>query len=89
MAGLCLTLYLLHWLTNSKIVFHFSPNGISRSSFITKKYGWNEFVNIILKDNILTLDFKNNSIVQSEIEDSSVNPEYFNKFVNENIKYHS
>lgn len=55
--------------------------------FIKKLFGkplhrWNEFSNIILKDNLLTLDFKNNKLIQLNIDETTVNIEEnsFNKY---------
>jgi hypothetical protein len=35
-----------------------------------KGYNWEEFSNVILKDNLLTIDFANNNILQLEIDES-------------------
>ena len=37
----------------------------------TKRYQWRQFENIILKDNLLTLDFRNNKVLQLEIMDQA------------------
>jgi hypothetical protein len=39
---------------------------ITISSLIRKHYEWSAFDNIVLKDGLLTLDFKNNRIIQAE-----------------------
>ncbi|MBA3675294.1 MAG: hypothetical protein H0W75_10150 [Chitinophagaceae bacterium] len=49
-----------------------------------KRYKWNEISNIILKDNILTLDFKNNKLIQGEIE-TSVDENAFNTFAKQQL----
>ena len=43
---------------------------------------WNEFNNIILKDDMLTLDFKNNKLLQLDVvqSDKEVDEESFNNF---------
>lgn len=43
-------------------------NGITKNNLFNKSYSWQELNNIILKDDILTIDFKNNSIFQKETE---------------------
>lgn len=53
---------------------------IVKKTFSNKKYNWQDFSNIVLKDNLLTLDFKNNKVVQLEIEENGVDEESFNKF---------
>ena len=56
-------------------------NEIIYPSFPKKKIQWNELQNIILKDGILTIDFKNNKIIQNETEeDTGVDEKKFNEF---------
>ncbi|MEO5892804.1 MAG: hypothetical protein ABIQ31_21320 [Ferruginibacter sp.] len=45
-------------------------------------YQWNEFSNIILKDNLLTIDFKNNKLIQVSIDESkmTIDEKEFNEF---------
>ena len=47
-----------------------------------KSYNWNEFSNVILKDELLTLDFKNNRLIQLavEVNITPVNEIEFNEF---------
>jgi len=46
-----------------------------------KNYPWDQFNNIILKDNLLTLDFKNNQLLQLEPDDTAtINEQSFNDF---------
>jgi hypothetical protein len=45
----------------------FDEEEIVFNSFPKKKHQWNELNNAILKDGILTLDFKNNRIFQKEV----------------------
>lgn len=52
---------------------------------ITKMLGnpiheWSEFNNIILKDSLLTLDFKNNKLLQLNIRENNVDENCFNIF---------
>lgn len=64
-----------------------SDEQIVINTFFRKKYTWPEFSNVILKDNLLTLDFKNNKVLQREIEPhiSNVNEAEFNQFCREQI----
>ena len=54
----------------------------------SNSYNWNEFNNIILKDNLLTLDFKNNKVLQLEIEGASEKTDEasFNQFCKDHLK---
>ena len=49
-----------------------------------KGYSWQEFSNIILKDNLLTIDFKNNTIFQVEVDSTAagINEDALNLFCN-------
>lgn len=60
----------------------FNEEGIVVNSIPKKEYGWNELNNVVLKDNILTIDFKNNKLIQKEIESDASRQEEneFNTF---------
>lgn len=68
----------------------FSADHIRFNGWPEKKYAWSDFSNIILKDDILTMDFRNNKLFQKETDDSA-DPEYdgsedeFNQFCQENL----
>jgi membrane protease YdiL (CAAX protease family) len=61
---------------------------VSYPSFPQRTIRWNELNNIVLKDGLLTIDFKNNKILQSEIIESSarLNEQEFNDFCREQLK---
>lgn len=62
--------------------------GITFNSFPKKHHSWNELNNLLLKDSIITVDYKNNKIYQKEIE-SDVSDEIekeFNQFCSKQIK---
>lgn len=47
----------------------------------SSEYEWDQFSNIILKDNLLTLDFKNNKVLQLEIDEkTAIDETTFNHF---------
>ena len=60
----------------------FSKNAISFNTFPFKNYGWEEVKNVIIKDNVLTIDLKNNKIIQREIEPAELTEDEteFNEF---------
>jgi hypothetical protein len=47
----------------------FCPDRVVLNSFIKKNIPWNALQSVILKDGLLTLDFKNNRILQREVLD--------------------
>jgi len=73
---------ILYHLALQKIQILFTPKKITKLNFPQKDYEWNTLNNVIIKDSILTLDFKNNHLFQAEIEKSeNVNEKGFNSFV--------
>ena len=66
----------------------FSTQFIMFDNLLKKKYNWGDFNNIILKDNILTLDFKNNRLFQKETidEESDCDEDEFNEFCREQLR---
>lgn len=65
----------------------FSKDAITFNTFPFKNYSWQQLKNAMLKDNLLTLDFTNNKIIQKETE-SDVSPETereFNEFCREQL----
>lgn len=69
-------------------LFYKAPEVITGDESVTLKrmigsstYPWNDFSNIILKDNLLTLDFKNNKVLQLELEENTaIDENAFNDF---------
>lgn len=86
-AGICLLLGLVYQMAMQKIIFLFNKEGVTKTNFPTKNIEWNKLDNVILKDRILTIDFKNNHIIQGEIEPSkNINEIDFNSFVQDQIR---
>lgn len=56
--------------------------GILINSFPKKQFAWSDVRNALIKDNILTIDFKSNKLLQKEIQDfvSKEMQEEFNVF---------
>jgi membrane-bound ClpP family serine protease len=52
----------------------------------SSEYQWKQLSNIILKDNLLTIDFKNNKVLQLEVDQTSgVDEKIFNAFCSDKI----
>ena len=62
-----------------------SDEKIVINTFFRKRYEWNAFSNVVLKDGLLTLDFKNNRMLQREIIRQDVNESEFNDFCLEQL----
>ncbi len=80
----------LYAAAQSKIIF--TKEQVVYPSFLTSKIPWSKFSNVMLKDDVLTIDFINNKIFQSKIHpdsSSSINEIRFNEFCDQQIKFAS
>lgn len=87
MAIVCLILFLLYTISIQKIIYRFDTSFIKQKNFPWKKHEWNELSNVILKDNLLTIDFKNNKLMQAEIINNGINELEFNAFAKRQLKF--
>jgi hypothetical protein len=73
----------------------FSEKGIVFRSVLSKNIPWSVLNNVLIKDGILTLDYKNNKLFQAETDDDEDNEEYdvseeeFNIFCKEQLEKNS
>jgi hypothetical protein len=67
--------------------YAFDEESVVFNSFPQKKYAWSEITNAILKDGILTIDLKNNKLIQKEVNDdvSSQDEKDFNEFCRQRL----
>jgi hypothetical protein len=87
-----LGLGLMQVFLKKKFEFLFNRQEILLSAFFKRRIKWWALENVVLKDTLLTLDFKNNKILQSEIlfEESNVPDEQeFNEFCRLQLKAHA
>ena len=61
-----------------------SQKNIYYPSFPSRHIEWKELQNVIIKDGILTIDFKNDKLLQAEIE-GPLNENKFNEFCREQL----
>lgn len=59
-------LMIFHYLMEKDLIIRISGEQIKVKDLLTHTYAWNEFNNIVLMDALLTLDFKNNKVMQVE-----------------------
>ncbi|HEY0298217.1 MAG TPA: hypothetical protein VGB84_03270 [Arachidicoccus sp.] len=45
-------------------------DGVTTNSIIAKHYNWSELSNVMIKDNLFTMDFMNNKLFQKELKNS-------------------
>jgi len=86
MVAAMVVLGILYHLSLQKLQFLFTPEKIMKIGFPQKEYEWNSLSNVILKDKILTIDFKNNHLIQAEIENKGINEQQFNSFAQNQLK---
>jgi NADH:ubiquinone oxidoreductase subunit 6 (subunit J) len=69
----------------------FSDNCIVINTLIRRKYNWTDFNNIVLKDDLLTLDFKNNRLLQKETidEEGDAEEDEFNMYCRQQLTKNS
>ena len=66
----------------------FTDEEITLNTLIKKRFLWNEFNNIVLKDGFLTLDLKNNKLIQQEVlddEDDDGDEDEFNEYCRQQL----
>ena len=62
-------LALLEYQAKYAIEIGFSENHILLNNFFKRKIDWPQLQQVVLKDGLLTLDFRNNKVWQKEVED--------------------
>ena len=64
------------------------PNGIVINTFPKKYISWSAIQNMMIKDDFITIDFKNNALIQRQINEpvTEAISEEFNSFCKEHIQ---
>lgn len=88
MAGVLFLFDILHSIAIQKLTVGFTKREITYPSFPVKKIEWHQLSNVLLKDGLLTIDFKNDTLIQQPIDESktSVNEAEFNEFCRQQLK---
>ena len=73
---------LLDFIAHKKLVVHVTDKTIVVPFILQKEVNWDEVNNVILKDGLLTIDFKNNKLFQHIIlnSDEDISEKEFNDF---------
>jgi hypothetical protein len=83
-------LFFFNTVSRRKLKVVISEAAIIYPSFPKTSFSWNDLNNIILKDGLLTIDFKNNKLAQSEVvngdNDYALNEKEFNDFCSQQIQ---
>lgn len=83
-----LLLFTQYTVSARRLLVSVSENGINYPSFPKKAFTWNELNNLILKDGLLTIDLKNNKLIQQLTEKrvDTINEKEFNDFCSQQIQ---
>ena len=82
------SLFLLYRISQRRLLVSVSADEVIYPSFPKTIITWAELNNVILKDDLLTIDFKNNKIIQQLIQkkEPAVNEQEFNDFCKAQLK---
>jgi hypothetical protein len=78
----------LHAFSTKEKILTINNQGIRYPSFPVKKISWNELSNLVLKDGLLTIDFKNDKLIQQSVAETLGQPldeAAFNEFCRSRI----
>ncbi|HOZ85020.1 MAG TPA: hypothetical protein PK191_05985 [Niabella sp.] len=78
----------LYTISKRKMIITVAQTGISYPSFPVKSLDWNALNNIILKDDILTIDLNNNKVYQHLIDypEGEISEADFNEFCHQQMQ---
>lgn len=81
-----LTLAVLYYIAKRELEVILNTDKLIYPSFPPKNIRWTELNNVILKDGLLTIDFKNNKIIQQLIDENNpVDELEFNQYCREQL----
>ncbi len=80
-------LFIFYFLSKKKLNVIIDPKGITYPSFPQRHLAWKSLSNVMLKHGLLTIDFKNNRIIQQYVDEvqTRVNEEEFNEFCSQQL----
>lgn len=74
--------------TRRPLEIGFDRDRVVINSLIRRRFDWSAFTNVILRNGLLTLDFKNNRLIQREVaddDDSDADEEEFNAWCRDRL----
>jgi hypothetical protein len=82
-----LFLFGLYLVSKRKLIVNVEPDKIIYPAFPKRIIAWDELNNVILKDGLLTIDFKNDKLIQAAIINTETNEKDFNDFCNRQLNH--
>lgn len=88
LGALIVLLAILYHFSKQEPIVQVSAEQIRYPSFPVRIIHWQQVNNVILKEGLLTIDFKNNKFIQQPLEENknTVNEQEFNDFCREQLK---
>jgi hypothetical protein len=84
--AISLALVLLYYIAKRELNVLVSKERIEYPSFPPRKISWRLLNNVVLKDGLLTIDFRNNKLIQQLIdENNNINEAEFNAYCREQL----
>jgi hypothetical protein len=83
----CILIGSLYFMAKRLLLINVHKEKIIYPSFPKKNIAWSQLNNMILKDGLLTIDFKNNKFMQQAVDESktAVNEQEFNDFCRQQL----
>jgi len=86
-AIMLLVIFFLYTIATRKFQVYINKKAVYYATFPKRKIAWADLNNVLMKDGLLTIDFKDNRLLQSEIEgDDFFDEKEFNEFCRKQIK---
>jgi hypothetical protein len=78
---------MLYKISQQELRIIFNETAIKNNFFPFRSHQWNDLNNVILKDGLLTIDFKSNKLIQQQIgeNNTSLNEKEFNDFCQQQL----
>jgi hypothetical protein len=86
MALLHVLLLALNIIAVRKLQVVATAKGITYPSFPANKIQWDELQNVIYKDGILTIDFKNDKLLQVDVDNTLIDETSFNQYCRQQLE---
>ncbi len=88
MAGIALFFDILHSISTREKIVTLSKEKVRYPSFPARNINWGSLYNVLLKDGLLTIDSKNDKIIQQLIDtkNATINEKEFNDFCREQLR---
>ena len=86
-AVVCFLLSMLHWAAKRPLLVNIEKEKIVYPSFPKKNISWAELSNIILKDGLLTINYKNDKFIQQLVDETKtvISEQEFNDFCRQQL----